>query len=77
MRRTCNVSLRFHELVEVGLHKRKPLLDTSFDVSTALSHITEDYLASRVRGAQYRTGQILTSSGKAKIGIGFSKDLQI
>lgn len=42
---TSYVSLWLHILGEVGLDKEKPLLDTSFDVSTSVTDISNDCLA--------------------------------
>lgn len=38
---TSNIPLRLHIFVVVGLDKAEPLLDATFDVSAALSHVTK------------------------------------
>lgn len=42
---TCNDTLRLDVFVEVRLHKAKPLLYASFDVSTTLPDVSQHLLA--------------------------------
>jgi hypothetical protein len=39
--RTSNITLRLDEFSKIRLDKAEPLLNTSFDVSAALTHIAE------------------------------------
>ena len=39
---TSSVSLRLDIFEKIGLHKGEPLLDTAFDIATALTDIAHD-----------------------------------
>lgn len=41
---TCDMTLRFHIFVKIGLDKGEPLLDAAFNVAASFSNISDNYL---------------------------------
>lgn len=76
VRRTCNMPLWFHVLVEIWFDERKPLLNAAFNVTAALTYIASDYFIHQ-SAAVYLTLERLTASGQAQVRVCLCEDSQI
>ena len=74
---TCNLSLWSNVTREVRFNIVDPLLYTSFDVSSPVSHVSSNYGAELFLACQGLTRAKLTATSKAEVCVGFCEYFQV